>query len=91
MKNNDDSHWVIGENYFIRTVTMHLTGKLEKITDKELVLSNAAWIADSGRFYNSLKSGNFSEIEPFVNNIIVNRNSLIDATVFSHPLPDNQK
>lgn len=86
-----DSMWNLGKNYFIRTVTMHLTGKLVSITDKELLLENASWIADSGRFYDALKTGEFSEVEPFVNNVIVNRNSVIDATIWSHPLPLLQK
>ena len=29
--NEDDSHWEIGKNYFLRTVTHHVTGKLEKV------------------------------------------------------------
>jgi len=83
--------WIVGRSYFIRTVTMHLVGKLESITDKELVLSSASWIADSGRFHDALKTGLFDEIEPFVNNVIVNRNGIIDATIWDHVLPKEQK
>lgn len=89
--NNKDDMWKIGENYFIRTVTMHLTGKLIAITDKELLLQNASWIADSGRFHDALKNGEFEEVEPFVNDVIVNRNSIIDATIWGHDLPLKQK
>ena len=39
----------IGANYFIRTVTHHHTGKLVQVTSQELVLVDAAWIADDGR------------------------------------------
>ena len=83
--------WVIGNKYFIRTVTMHLVGHVIAVTDKEILLKNASWIADSGRFHDALKSGEFDEIEPFVNDVIVNRNSVIDATIFDHPLPSEQK
>jgi len=83
--------WKTGQNYFIRTVTMHLVGKLVAVTDKELVLENASWIADSGRFHNALKTGGFEEIEPFINDVIVNRSSVIDATIFDHELPQCQK
>ena len=38
----------IGKNYFIRTVTHHLVGRLIKVTSKELVLEEASWIADDG-------------------------------------------
>lgn len=88
---SDDSHWQVGKNYFIRTVTMHSVGKLEKVTDKELVLSSASWIADSGRFHDALKTGEFSEIEPFVEDVIINRSAIIDATAFNHDLPVCQK
>ena len=79
-----DAHWKIGGKYFIRTVTHHLTGKLVAVTDKELVLEQAAWIADDGRLHDALKAGGkFNEVEPFVNPVIVGRGSLIDATEIS--------
>jgi hypothetical protein len=40
----------IGANYFIRTVTHYHTGRLVEVTENELVLEDAAWIANSGRF-----------------------------------------
>lgn len=88
-KTSDDSHWEVGKNYFIRTVTMIQCGKLEKVTDKELILSSASWIADTGRFSESLATGKFEEIEifPSKNTVIVNRSALIDATVYNHKLP----
>lgn len=83
--------WKVGQNYFIRTVTMHTVGKLVAVNDKELLLENASWIADSGRFHNALRDGTFDEIEPFVNDVIISRSAVIDATVFSHELPKSQK
>ena len=90
-KNNCESFWQIGKKYFIRTVTMHSVGKLISIDDKELVLSDASWVADSGRFYNALNDGTLNEVEPFVNDVLINRNSIIDATVWDHDLPTKQK
>ena len=81
-------HWEIERNYFIRTVTHHLTGKLVAVTDYELVLEEAAWIADDGRFANALATGELNEVEPFPKGkVIVGRGSLIDATRWNHPLP----
>ena len=75
-----DSHWEIGKAYLIRTVTMIDTGVLVAVTDKELVLTDAAWIADTGRFADALKSCNFNEVEPFPNGkVIINRGAIIDA------------
>lgn len=77
---DDNSHWVINQNYFIRTVTHHYTGTLTRITAYELVLTNAAWIAEDGRFSEALKTENFSEVEPFPDGeIIIGRGSILDA------------
>lgn len=87
-----DTHpYQIGKNYLIRTVTMIQTGKLVAVTNQELVLEQAAWIADTGRFSECLKTGEFNEVEPFMNKIIVGRGSVIDATEFSHSLPTKVK
>ena len=80
----------VGDSLFIRTVTYHLTGKVIAIKGKFLVMEKAAWIADSGRFYNSLKDENFDEVEPFSNNVIVNTDCIVDAT-FIKSLPVEQK
>lgn len=88
----EGSHpYEIGKNYFIRTVTHHLTGRLTKVTAKELVLADAAWIADDGRFHDALKTGKLSEVEPFPGEVIVGRGSLIDACLWLHELPRVQK
>ena len=81
------SAFEVGKSYFIRTATYHVIGQLDEIYTKELVLSSASWIADSGRFNAALVSGNFNEIEPFVNNVIVSRGGIIDATEWTHELP----
>ena len=83
----------IGSNYFIRTVTHHLTGKLIEVGPQELVLMDAAWIADDGRLADSLKKGEFAEVEPFPDDtrVIVGRASIIDAQVIGGELPRSQK
>ena len=94
LKRPESTHpYKIGKNYFIRTVTHHLTGKLIKVTSKELVLENAAWIADDGRFMQAIRDGLLNEVEPFPDKyeVIVGRGSLIDCVEWSHPLPREQK
>ncbi len=83
----------LGENYFIRTVTFHYTGKLKEVYPLELVLSDAAWIPDDGRFADALKTGVFNEVEPYPieEDVIIGRGALIDATVLNAPLPKDQK
>ncbi|MCF6304389.1 MAG: hypothetical protein L3J33_03345 [Rhodobacteraceae bacterium] len=74
--------WQIGKTYLIRTVTMIDVGILTAVFPNELVIEKAGWIADTGRFSEALKTGDFSEVEPFPDGpIIIGRGSLIDATV----------
>ena len=91
---SEASHpYEVGKNYFIRTVTHHLTGKLIKVTSKELVLVDATWIADDGRFMNALRDGKLNEVEPFPDgdSVIVGRGALIDTVIWKHALPREQK
>ena len=86
-----DHPWVIGKAYLIRTVTMIQTGRLVAVTQQELVLEDAAWIADTGRFADALKKGIFSEVEPFPDGqVIVGRGAVIDAVQIT-ALPRDQK
>lgn len=87
------SPYQVGKNYFIRTVTHHLTGQLVRVTAKELVLKDAAWISDDGRFMQALKDGALNEVEPFPDGdeVVVGRGALIDAVIWRHELPRKQK
>lgn len=80
----------VGGKYFIRTVTYHLTGKVEAIQGNFLVLSDASWIADSGRFNEAIAKGTLSEVEP-VGTAFVNMNSITDAFPWKHELPKKVK
>ena len=89
-----DSHpFEVGENYFIRTVTLHFTGKLEEVHASELVLSTCAWIPDDGRFMQAVAEGAFKEVEPYPADalVIINRSSLVDAVKIGFKLPVSQK
>ena len=87
----DNSAWEIGKNYLIRTVTMTDTGRLVAVTEHELVLEDAAWIADSGRFSDAVKKAEFNEVEPFpTGRVIIGRGSIIDA-VNIREVPRSQK
>ena len=72
--------WRVGANYLIRTVTMIDTGRLVEVHPTELVLEDAAWIADTGRFSEALTLEKFDEVEPFPSRrVIIGRGSIIDA------------
>jgi hypothetical protein len=88
---SDDSAWMIGKNYLIRTVTMIDTGRLVGVTSQELILEDAAWIPDTGRFADAVKSCAFGEVEPFPSGrVILGRGSIIDAICIDE-LPRKQK
>lgn len=87
----ETSLWKVGKAYFIRTVTMHVIGILEVVNDTELLLKDASWIADSGRFNNALQTGELDEVELFVDKVIINRTAIIDATIWGHKTPDRVK
>ena len=93
--NSSDSEnhfFKIGESYLIRTVTMIDIGRLEKVGDKELVLSSAAWIADTSRFSECLVTGKLGEVEPFPDGeVIIGRGAIIDAVIWTKPLPREVK
>ncbi len=87
----DNSAWEIGANYLIRTVTMIDTGRLVAVTAQELVLEDAAWIADTGRFADSVEKAEFGEVEPFpTGRVILGRGAIIDAVKIK-TLPRSQK
>lgn len=83
--------WEIGKNYLIRTVTMIDTGVLVAVTEHELVLEEAAWVADTGRFAQAVESASFGEVEPFpAGKVIIGRGSIIDAVQIK-AVPRSQK
>lgn len=77
----------IGNKVFIRTVTNYYTGQVVDITADEVVLEKAAWIADTGRFSEALKTGTLNEVEPFPGAVSLGRGSIVDTTIWSHELP----
>lgn len=63
--------FIVGRDYLIRTVTHYYTGRLVWVGDKEIVIEDATWVADTGRF-------NENEVEPYPKGmfIIVGRGSI---------------
>jgi hypothetical protein len=81
----------IGGKYLFRTVTYFATGEVESIKGNFLVLKDAAWVADTGRFREAIMTGVLSEVEPVEVPMYVNINTITDAFVWSHNLPREQK
>jgi hypothetical protein len=88
---DDSGPFIIGEPIFIRTITYHLTGKIIAIKGKFLVLDEAAWIADDGRFTQAINDGILNEVEPVEGPVRVNIDSIVDAYHWAHSMPRKQK
>lgn len=82
---------LVGKNVFVRTVTMHHTGHLVSADGAWLVLDDAAWIADSGRFSTALAEGELAEVEPFPGRVYVAAGSVVDVCEWVHELPRKVK
>lgn len=72
----------VGKKYLIRTVTMCDVGLLKELHRNFIVLEQASWIADTGRFYQSLlDSSVFNEVERFSGDLIINTEAIVDAVM----------
>ncbi len=75
-----DGFWETGKPYLIRTVTMIDTGTLVSVNEHEIILRDASWIADTGRFAQALESCEYSEVEPFPAGLVaIGRGAVIEA------------
>lgn len=92
-KQEAPTDYVVGKNYFIRGVTMYYTGRLVRVTEQVFVLEDCAWIADTGRFFEAMKTGVFSEVEPYPDGwpVIIQRGAGCDGVMWPHPLPREAK
>jgi hypothetical protein len=85
--------YTIGESMMIRTVTMFQVGRLIEVHEHELVLVDAAWAADTGRFSTALATGELPEVEPWPDGdrVIIGRGAIVDACTWRHDLPRKAK
>jgi hypothetical protein len=77
----------VGNSVLIRTVTSYFTGRVVALTESEVILQDAAWVADAGRFSAALTTGSLSEVEPYPSEVSVGRGAIVDVTTWSHALP----
>lgn len=85
------SFWEVGKAYLIRTVTHIDIGIVKAVGDKEILLSDCSWIADTGRYHQAINDGKLDEVEPYTSDVILGRGAIIDSTEWTHPLPRDQK
>jgi len=76
-----------GKKILIRTVTYFQLGEIRAVGDGFIILKDASWIADTGRFNACLKEGEIEEAEPFETDVYVSAGAIVDATEWPHDLP----
>jgi len=75
-----DHPFPIGSPMLFRTVTMIDTGIVKAVYPTEIVVTDAAWVPDTGRFADAVKKAEFGEVEPFPDgDVIIGCGSIIDA------------
>ena len=86
-----------GKPVFVRTVTHHYTGRLGSLGEPTqphlfIELTDAAWIADDGRFADALKDGKLNEVEPYPDGpVLLGLGAILDISEWHHDLPREQK
>ena len=90
---DDATPYEIGKCYLIRTVTFFHIGKLTAVYRGELILSDAAWVADTGKWSKAMQEGPdmLDEVEMHHGPVIVSRSAIVDAVEWKHPLPTETK
>jgi hypothetical protein len=87
------SSYPVGKNVIVRTVTMIYTGKLNRVTDTDLILVDCSWIPETERFMQFVADGAVRECEPYPDGlpVYINRGALMDMCELVKPLPRSQK
>jgi hypothetical protein len=80
-----------GDAILIRTVTMIDVGRVRTIGPDYIVLDDAGWVADTGRFSEMLDKGTVSEFEKAPSWLLVGRGAICDAFPWDHALPKATK
>lgn len=83
---------LVGKKVLIRTVTFYYTGFVVAESDRWIVLEDAAWIANTGKFSTALKTGQLNEVEPYPDGAMwVSANAVVDVSEWKHDLPRSTK
>lgn len=83
----------VGKVVFVRTVTHHYVGRVAAVSEEEVALESASWVADDGRFSTAMSEGTLQEVEPYPPNrrVVLNRSSFCDWCEWPFELPTAAK
>jgi hypothetical protein len=80
-----------GDAILLRTVTMIDLGRVRTIGPDYIVLDEAGWVADTGRFSRMLETGELNEFEKAPSWLLVGRGAICDVFPWPHALPKATK
>ncbi len=81
---------LIDKPVIIRTAGYHYIGVLVDVGPDYFVVTDAVWVADTGRWSQALASGQLGEVEPWpdpTDRVIIGRGLVGDVTQWRHPIP----
>ena len=77
---NDLTFLEIGKPYLFRSVTMIYTGRLQKVSKYEFLITEAAWIPDTERWMDAVTKSAFKEVEPYGEKpVVLSRGAMLDV------------
>lgn len=81
----DKDMFKVGSKVFLWGLNKMTTGTIVALHDDSVILDNASWVADSGRFHEFMQdpASKASEVEMYPGKIQLNTATLIDATLVS--------
>lgn len=92
---SDDVPFDVGKCYFVRTITYFTVGRVVGVTGKFLIMQEASWVADTGRWGECLAKGAsvIREVEPHPaeENVYINLEAVVDVSDWNHDLPKASK
>ncbi len=77
----------VGEKYLIFTVSFFYTGRITSITESDIVLEEAAWIAHTDRLEAAFVKGKLKAVEPCPDPVGINREAIVSFSIWKHDLP----
>ena len=83
-----DGPFVVGETWVFRCVTNYLVGRIAQIYPMWIVLEDASWIPDTGRWHEFMAQGRASEVEPCPDGKwVIAAGAVVDCGPWPHKLP----
>lgn len=87
-KNTTPSYPIeVGKVYLFRLATVYDLGRVKAIYSDCILLSDASWVADTGRFHVALKDGKLNENEPFGRDVVIYKGAIVDACEWTGSFP----